>query len=1243
MDWLRAQFPRLQFGESASSSRSRGGGPGGVRKGQKDSGKEIRPEERLERFEKAWNSCKAILENESLSSVPSMVVSLEANLTTLINILITESMTVPISPDPSFHGEPLILGPCLEYTFRQSIPTNLVRLCLADRPKGSKAAAVRFFARAVSEVDDERFLVHDKVHRPLVRLIRACVTPDRTGEEKGGEGGWMTADPEYEEDLVELMCGVCGKIKALPEVLVIFMTEKKGDNKRKPDHRFGRDSPTDSNDSFSLDGSSATGSTSITRPSKRSPHGGGPEYEFLLFSYLLRFLHREGKTGDFARAGMLFLIELAMTGASSSLTPDASKRKKTSDLFERATEASQEAALSLASFFLQSDFSDVLAAGLGALYGLLPQKLVVRAHDSATVGGEVEDESGNVDFGASMVLGGLGGEEGEDARLKAEEEEDKMRSLGVEISSRPEVKKAVDLWLKLIEFSQDILRKSPSTAAKDVDPFDEEPFTESHLLSNAIATSILDAIRSIFLESVLYTAILECSESDGSAVAVLSYLDAMLAVLEDGGKLTETVLNFLMGEEEEKRKPQDLTPSPQRSERKRTETLLLAGMSPPKILRDEGKTPEEVKKNRRKSSALILVEAAAPAPMMSPGLDGGYFTSIGRFSLRDLLMANIYCKNQPTAVSALRLLCTLLTLHDRESLDLLDIIPDPNATAFPFRKGIEEEEDQASDSGSEVFVYPAADDESEEEEFRYPTDDEDELQHTPMPSRHSFPLQTPSRTDPFAAPPAPSTSALTPIPTITRHVSELTELLSFVSSLDSNESQISSTGFDNYIKDAERAIASEPSFRRGISSSSTKLKVKSPLPTMRPGMQKRRSLLLMRKGSTPLFPRFSVPEEGDDEIMVRHKLDIYSPIVERILESLAQFFAHSPELNLALTKVIASLALCPYRSLSGWLLPEIVEKEKTSLAQLLAESPGKPIVRASDDGDDRSVDFEIADLSRQDSLIATVGAGSHQDNEKIRSRLLFADNHDGTDSWTRKGAIFSMLRDLTRQVEHFRQTIPMFDRYLNERRQGLMFAENLADALDPSDHLVLPTQPQQKLSVSTTPVKASSVLSFLTPEPLARRPSISSLLPSTHQSSTQASAGPASPFVVHYRETGSVSIKPPVVATPKSSKKRTFGGSSGRLSPISSNSPDPSEDGRGLDTPTKRKGAPIKDMSALSSGGRSTPYDSSVGHASVSSSSPNVTLSTILDNVVVLEEAIKELVAIIQVRKSLGIDSLRFI
>ncbi len=47
------------------------------------------------------------------------------------------------------------------------------------------------------------------------------------------------------------------------------------------------------------------------------------EYEFLLFNYLLRFVHREGHIGEFARAGLLFLMDVAMSSGETGNTEDS--------------------------------------------------------------------------------------------------------------------------------------------------------------------------------------------------------------------------------------------------------------------------------------------------------------------------------------------------------------------------------------------------------------------------------------------------------------------------------------------------------------------------------------------------------------------------------------------------------------------------------------------------------------------------------------------------------------------------------------------------------------------------------------------------------------------------------------------------------------------------------------------------------------------------------------------------------
>jgi DNA-directed RNA polymerase specialized sigma54-like protein len=50
--------------------------------------------------------------------------------------------------------------------------------------------------------------------------------------------------------------------------------------------------------------------TITSAPASQAAHSRKTEYEFLLFNYLLRFVHREGQIGDFARAGLLFLMNV---------------------------------------------------------------------------------------------------------------------------------------------------------------------------------------------------------------------------------------------------------------------------------------------------------------------------------------------------------------------------------------------------------------------------------------------------------------------------------------------------------------------------------------------------------------------------------------------------------------------------------------------------------------------------------------------------------------------------------------------------------------------------------------------------------------------------------------------------------------------------------------------------------------------------------------------------------------------
>ncbi|KAI7865086.1 Retinoic acid induced 16-like protein-domain-containing protein [Spinellus fusiger] len=223
-----------------------------------------------------------------------------------------------------------------------------------------------------------------------------------------------------------------------------------------------------------------------------------------------------------------------------------------------------------------------MAAGLGALYSQLPRKLVINDMD------EINSSS------ASYLLG-----------------QDRSPGLelvmGVEQSSSKEFKVQLDSFLKLFEFCQDVLTRCPHTE---------------------ISVRLLHSIRAIFLENILYPSILECSDTDGSSVAVLSYIDLLLQTLQQDA-LAQVVVGFLMNEEEEN-----------------TGQDLVSGVS----------LPEAISLDTRRTSR--------------------YFTTAERFTLKDLIFTRLKSNSQPTVIATLKLLKTLIVKHCRYSLQLLTTEPD---------------------------------------------------------------------------------------------------------------------------------------------------------------------------------------------------------------------------------------------------------------------------------------------------------------------------------------------------------------------------------------------------------------------------------------------------------------------------------------------------------------------------------------------------------------------------------------
>ncbi|CAH7667957.1 Retinoic acid induced 16-like protein-domain-containing protein [Phakopsora pachyrhizi] len=1384
----------------------------------------------------SWQAIRNSLTSPNQRHSNLQSTSIKNHLDILWECLAIES-NVPLNTS---HSKPSLathtddVGECVEYFLQSNIPANLVSLSLPDQPIGVKGLVINFFLSLVVFLD-EKFVINPKVYKPLVRLLRSCVEPELDIDD-GDDGGWRTKEDAYEEAVVELMCHLCSRIKTYPQLLMVFLQTRSrllqpqsNSQDFASDTSLGSRSPTPvpvtnqpsqrkfvhfspelrhspSNSIVSavetaIGTSSHSPPESSASPSKNSMTSKSRtnlyplsdsvsnalrgDSDMLIFSYLLRFIHREGRTGDLARAGLLFLMELAMGRRQLSANSRSKSLNSADQLEADLFEAADSISMAFGEWVLDSDFADVLGAGLGAAYGLLPSKLVITPRDP-----------NNGDEHGGMVLGGMGTHLSEDQAQNEHTQEEREREqrrerllIGLGVSGSEDFRAQMNLFLKLIEFSQDVLRNtSPSTLdhyASITEPSSEttnfpsalypgplsptnnkfDSFVENanltpnptpaEIISSAISSSVLASIRKLFMNAIIYPSLLECSDFDGSAVAVMSYLEAILSILETDSEIADSFLRFLMAEDEEELELGDTRFKSQDHGRYGPQGDII-------YLESSGKT----KRRRRRSGVMQIIQAdfqqAKPGGSAISSKTGLlYFNSFGRFTLKDLLVNNVSSLDSRTATAALKLLSIILVKHDRYALPLLDIIPDPKATAFPFPHQVEDDVElfpqdsrsgsiisgtvghidaKASDEENEEFVYPLPKSSikleynaEDEDEFHYPGDnpptavvwnrlgeEEDGEEFTyPNPSnklKNSEKIRASSDHSQNRGQLTPHSSRASfaslswmrksPCPTYRSHRAGLDHLASLIELIEPTKSVLKaestqgylSTAFGHYLLDAEAELTGTATFRRGLLLDHVSASI---LPS--PGHPRSKIEFLSPNPGAP--PKKSDLELIDDPV-IRHRLPADAALLSGLLQSLAKFFVQPPELNLVLTGCVATLASCPTRSLDGWMVPFILEIGETEDGQedenesyvrrlSISRAPYDQAMDDFDEGDDRSIDFAVEEYS-----ISTHESVVKLENESTRS--LNAKKNNG-------GSILEVYRQLAEQVAGYRTSITGFDRYLKERRQGLIFVENLEDALDTLPSALVGAEKKEEFKVASKtiqeevfenqkksiepirrPNKTRDVSSFFTS--LFKPGDKSSLSLSTQSVSNSNSTNRTStrderpmtpdrtvqtfrPFSDHYQQTGSIKLTVMPVETPASAKKnKAFYDTD--LS-LQNRSYDDDEDEDGPETPTRKTkgGVRLIDESEIKSNGlgqrlvmgsgsetrrdenrlnsSSFPSSSSSSSSSLRTtkstkgmsnlSEKKISLSMLLDNVVVLEEAIKELGAILSARKSLGIDPVRFL
>ncbi|KAI0157792.1 Retinoic acid induced 16-like protein-domain-containing protein [Xylariaceae sp. FL1272] len=253
------------------------------------------PIRRRQRFEKeysqllhTWRNCSNVAHDVDAAE------ALEIRLQELTNLLADESRR------PLPH-------PCISFAASKQIYIPIAKIATTSYNEWIIKEAVLFFATLI-ESEEETFVENDAFSASLTNLLIRIT---------GANSIRLGADTEVR--VVELAFNITTKIRLDPDILPAWFKSHAGADAQ--DDRF-----KDQREKFA---------------------GRTQKQDFPLFYLLMDYIQHEGKVGDFARTGLLYIIE----AASSSVA--------------------------LEQWIVESDLSTLMATGLGALYSQLSRKLVI--------------------------------------------------------------------------------------------------------------------------------------------------------------------------------------------------------------------------------------------------------------------------------------------------------------------------------------------------------------------------------------------------------------------------------------------------------------------------------------------------------------------------------------------------------------------------------------------------------------------------------------------------------------------------------------------------------------------------------------------------------------------------------------------------------------------------------------------------------------------------------------------------
>ncbi|KAG5992980.1 hypothetical protein E4U54_003496, partial [Claviceps lovelessii] len=261
---------------------------------RKDQAKD--PAKRLHRFEKEYAKLLSTWRTSSnLSRDSEAAETLEIRLQELTNILSDESRR------PLPH-------PCIQYASIKQIYVPIGKIATTSYNEWIIKEAVLLFATLI-ESEEEAFVENPTFSASLTNLLVRI-----TGVNS------VRLGLDTESRVVELAFNITTKIRLDPAILPAWFKTP-------------------------LPKSNAHAGLDLTERDRFA--GRTQRVDFPLFYILMDYIHHEGKVGDFARTGLLYIIEAASSSAA------------------------------LEQWIVESDLSTLMATGLGALYSQLSRKLVI--------------------------------------------------------------------------------------------------------------------------------------------------------------------------------------------------------------------------------------------------------------------------------------------------------------------------------------------------------------------------------------------------------------------------------------------------------------------------------------------------------------------------------------------------------------------------------------------------------------------------------------------------------------------------------------------------------------------------------------------------------------------------------------------------------------------------------------------------------------------------------------------------